>query len=184
ARCDAATHRKDGGRRADAEREDEERADCETWRRHEGPNGVAQINEDTVERERTRRTRRWKRTPVSLPQRTQKRREARAAELGQGDARRLVRPVPAREELTPAIVEMLRQLLDDLGLARRRDRERRQACADAQGPVRHVPLPRRGARPRRSCPTSRAVARAPGGRAASGDRSGAGARRASRPTRL
>src|SRR5262249_60700302 len=104
-------------------REDEERADCEPWRGHEGRNGVAQINEDTVERERTRRTRRWKRTPVSLPQRTQKRREARAAELGQGDARRLVRLVPAREELTPAIVVIMRQVLVALGHARRRDCE-------------------------------------------------------------
>jgi hypothetical protein len=48
---------------------------------------------------------------------------------------RIVGRLPSRHELTPAIVEMLGQLFDDLLFARRRDRELRQARPDIRSPV-------------------------------------------------
>src|SRR5258708_10503047 len=87
--------------------------------------------------------------------------EATAPELRERQLRGLVRRRPARDQLAPAVLEVLRVLLDDLTLACRRELERRQSGADFSRPVRHVRLPSLAARPPRTPPMSSFVVRAP-----------------------
>ena len=127
---------KDRGCGAGAQRQHEKRAEREAGRRPQSPDGVTQIDEETVERERARRTGRRRFVPARLAQGSEEGFEPAAVELGPGDARGSVRRLPTCDELVPAIVEVLRQLLHDLGFARRRDRELRQARPDVRFPVR------------------------------------------------
>ena len=62
------------------------------------------------------------------------------SELGERQARRLVRQRRRRRRLAVAHLEMLRELVDDFGLARRLRAQRREPHADFALPVRHVRL--------------------------------------------
>jgi hypothetical protein len=102
---------------------------------------VAQIDEDAVERERTRWTRRGDLPPVSLAESSEERFESSAVELGPRRARRLFGRRAARDEFPPPLVEVLREFVYDLLLASGRDRQPCQTRPNGRFPVRHVRLP-------------------------------------------
>ena len=80
---------KDCGRGARAQRQHEQRADREAGCRPQCPDGVTQIDEHAVERERARRPRRRRFAPVRLAQRSEKGFESGAIELGLRGVRRV-----------------------------------------------------------------------------------------------
>jgi hypothetical protein len=76
-----------------------------------------------------------------LPQRCHVPRQAvRVAEVVERQSRRLFRRGAAGDQFAPAVVEMLRKLVDDLRLACRGKAQRRQSLAHLFGPVRHLAL--------------------------------------------
>ena len=171
----------DRGRGACAQRQHEQRTEHEAGRCPQCPDGVTQIDAHAVKRERARRTRRRRFVPVRLAQGSEKGFESGTVDLGPRHVRRLFGRGAARDELPPPILEVLREFLGDLRLTSGREAQRRQPRTDVRFPVRHVPLLSRGARPRRSRPTSGAVAPGRAVLQASADRSGADARPPSRP---
>ena len=79
--------------------------------------GMTQIDEDAVERERARRTRRWQFMPARLAQGSEEGFEAVAVELCPRGLGCVVRRHALRHELVPSILEVLRKFLGDLALA-------------------------------------------------------------------
>lgn len=98
------------------------------------------------------------------------------AHLRECEGHRLFLGCTTSHQFPPAIIEMLRELVDDLALARRRQAERRQVWANVLFPVRHVSLAWPNGRPRRTRPRSGAVATAVTGGPAPVARGGPGQR--------
>ncbi len=67
--------------------------------------------------------------------------ERRGVEIRQGGEARLGVRHPAGPELVVALLEMLRELVDDFALPRGRERQRREAPLDGRRPVRHGSAP-------------------------------------------
>ena len=127
---DRVDDREDRGRGACAQRQHEQRADREAGRSPQCPNGVTQIDEEAVDRERARRTRRRRFVPMRLAQGSEEGFESGAIELGPRRMRRLLGRIAVRDELPPPILEVLRELLGDLRLTSGREAQRRKARAD------------------------------------------------------
>ncbi len=98
----------------------------ETGGRPQRPDGVAQIDADAVERQRARGSRGRQFLPLRLAQRSEEGFETGAVELGPCRMRGLFRRCAASDELSPSIVEVLCELLDDFALARGRQPQRRK----------------------------------------------------------
>ena len=78
---------------------------------------------------------------VRLSQRREVSREQiPVAEPGERQLRCLVLRCPTGYQFPPPVIEVLRELLDDLVLAGRRQAQRRQTWSDVLNPIRHVPL--------------------------------------------
>ena len=128
--------------RTDAERQRERRREGEPRPAPRQPPRVAQVLPHVAEHVSTGSARRDGRRRARLFERRHGLAEqVLVAELGQGQTRRLVLRCPARPQLPPAILEMLRELVDDLRLAGRRETQRRQPRAHVPRPIRHVRLP-------------------------------------------
>ena len=157
-------------------------ATAEGWLLPQHARGIAQVQPDIAEHMSGRRSRRDGDRRLRLPQRRQVlRQQVALPELGECQTRGLVLRRAARHQLAPAVLEMLRELLDDLVLARRREPQRRQPRTHVFCPVRHVRLPSRVAPRRRMPPRSSAAGRGRASPQASPCRTGGGVRRASRP---
>ena len=116
--------RKDRRRRADAERQHQQRNHRESRRRAQRPNGISQIGHDASQNETASN---WPGGigPVGLAERCQiSRQDVGAPEFSK---RRLPSDVgicATSHKLAPAVLEVLRQLFDDLGFARGRQTDR------------------------------------------------------------
>ena len=177
----------DGCRRADPQRQREDRNAREPGLLPEDARGVAKtLHEGREHVFRCRSRCDWRRC-LRLPQRRHViRQDLLALELLQVQLRGLVRRRPTCDQLAPAVIEVLRELLDDLALAGRRQLQRRQSGADFLRPacrrVRHVRLRSPAGRPRRTPPTSSSAVPALVALQPSLCRGGGAARQAFQPT--
>ncbi len=132
-RVDQAEHRRVG---ADSQGQRQHGGDRESRLLAQHPDGVAQV----VKESRGETALSWcvgqRRRHARLPQRAQAARElVLAVQFLERDSPRVVGRGAFGAQLLVAIVEVLRELLDDLGLARRAEPQRRQPGLQVAAPV-------------------------------------------------
>ena len=126
----------DRGVGADAQRQRQHGGDGESRLLAQHAGRVAQVVKDAAEAAAPRRSVRQRRRNARLPQRAHpSRQRIRAVELLEREPPCVFRRGALRAQLPVAIVEMLRELLDDLGLARRAEPQRRQPGPQILTPV-------------------------------------------------
>jgi hypothetical protein len=127
--------------RADAECQGEHRGSGESLLLPQHPSGVAQVVQDVPERPAPRRPcqgRRWRPRLAERPHLAGER--VVLAQLVERQSQGVGVVPPLREELRMAVVEMLRELVDDLRFTGGAQAQRRQPRQQVLAPVRHDPL--------------------------------------------
>ena len=114
--------------RADAERQREDRSDGEGWLLPQHARGIPQVHPDIAEHVAGRQLPGVMGTGACAccSGAMVLRQQVPLPELGERQTRGLVLRRAARHQLAPAVLEMLRQLFDNLVLAGRREPQRRQ----------------------------------------------------------
>ena len=113
-------------RRPNAKRERQSGSDCEAGSLPQCARGVPQILPEIAEQVAAGRSRcdRWR--LMRLPERRHvSRQDILVPEVGERQPRGLIRRCSTGDQLPPTVIEMLRELFDDLGLAGRREAQRR-----------------------------------------------------------
>src|SRR5262245_25450163 len=119
-------NREDGGIRPDADREREDGGDCEAGPLPERARGVPQVLPEIADQSAAGGSRRDRRRRMRLPERRYALRQDIAfPEIGQRYLCGLVRGHTTCNQLPITVFEMLRELFDNLGLARGREAQAR-----------------------------------------------------------
>jgi hypothetical protein len=135
-------HAEDRGRAADAEREREQDERRERWIPPNETEGEPEIVHDC--RATLRRGGSEGEIGLAAGRRPELAEQVVLGQLGERQALRLGRCHAFGEELLVTVLQMLRQLVGDLGLALRGEPQRLEVRAQRCSPVRHTPPPRCG----------------------------------------
>ena len=137
AQQDGVDDGEDGGVRSYAERQRQDGRRREGWPPPQRPGCIAEVLPEIGEHVPGRGPWRDGLGRVRLSQRREVSREQiPVSEAGERQLRRLVLRYPTRHQFSPPVLEVLRELLDDLALARRRQAQRRETGADVRLPIR------------------------------------------------